>query len=92
MASKTEAYVIGHMEATHLTHSRKKITVAMENMNDAEWIWCSGEIKKLIRFWKMNMPMVQIAKELERTGISCLMMVLDLIDQEKIEPRNWKIW
>lgn len=88
----SEQRVIGQMKTHHQKRKRNVIYTSLENIKNVEWFWSQSEIKKFDRLWNEDTPIEEIALELERSEFAVFLLSLDRIYQEKIKPRNWKIW
>ena len=76
-----------------LKYRRNLIYIAMENVEDAEFIWGRYGLEEFEELWNKDIPLTEIAETLERTEMACLLLSLDRIMQGKLKPRrNWKIW
>ncbi|ULT55419.1 hypothetical protein L1999_20265 [Neobacillus drentensis] len=76
-----------------LKYRRKYIYVALEEVEDAEFIWSLREVREFEELWDRDIPLSEIAETLERTEFSCLLLSLDRVMNGKIKPRKgWCIW
>jgi hypothetical protein len=90
---KAEEKDIRITEQRLLTHRRRYIYIALEEVEDAEFLWGRWSLKEFDRLWNEDIPLTEIAETLERTEMACLLLSLDRVMQGKLEPRRgWKIW
>jgi uncharacterized protein (DUF1015 family) len=76
-----------------LKYHRNLIYIAMENVEDAEFIWGRRGLNEFEELWNKDIPLTEIAETLERTEMACLLLALDRVMQGKLKPRKgWRIW
>lgn len=93
MSVSTENRKIAKLEQNHLTHKRKYIYTALENVEEVEWYWSVKEILAFQELWKADISVRDIAACMKRTEMSVLLLSLDRIAKGKIKPREgWQIW
>ncbi len=93
MKSSTEWRNKAKLEQKHLTHKRKYIYTALENVEDADWYWSVKEILTFQELWNAEISVKDIAAYLKRTEMSVLLLSLDRMAKGKIEPRQgWSLW
>lgn len=74
-------------------HKRNQIYVALEDVEDAEFIWSEKEIAKFEILWEKDMPLVDISKQLGCTETSVFLLAFDRGLKGTIKPRKgWHIW
>ena len=72
---------------------RNFIYIALEDVEDAEFIWSLREVREFEALWYREIPLSEIAETLERTEFSCLLLSLDRVMRGKLKPRKgWKVW
>ena len=88
-----ESRKISKLEQNHLTHKRKYIYTAMENVEDIDWYWDVKEILAFQELWNAEISVKDIAAYLKRTEMSVLLLSLDRMAKGKIKPRQgWSLW
>jgi hypothetical protein len=76
-----------------LTQRRRYIYIALEELEEAEFLWGRWSLKEFDRLWNEDIPLTEIAETLEKTETACLLLALDRVMLGKLEPRRgWKIW
>lgn len=83
---------IGHLQKMHLKDLTEGMTISLEDMDELEWKWSREQTEEFIQMWNLQMPLKEIAVELERSELDCLFKAIDLIYRESVKPREWKIW
>lgn len=74
-------------------HKRNQIYVALEDVEDVEFIWSEKEIANFEILWNMDMPLAEIAKQLDCTETSVFLLAFDRGLKGAIKPRDgWRIW
>lgn len=74
-------------------HRRNQIYVALEDIEDAEFIWSEKQVANFEILWNMDMPLSEIAKQLDCTETSVFLLALDRALKGSIERRKgWRIW
>lgn len=85
------AYVNGF--GKYFKHKRNEIYVALDDIEDAEFIWSEKQIANFEILWEMDMPLVEISKQLGCTETSVFLLAFDRGLKGRIKPRKgWCIW
>jgi phenylpyruvate tautomerase PptA (4-oxalocrotonate tautomerase family) len=93
MLARKEKITISKMEAQYLKNKRNMIYVALEEVVDSDFFWSRKEIWKFDRYWKANVSITEIAKEMHRSEMAVFLLSFDRIARGYIKPRKgWKIW
>jgi hypothetical protein len=88
-----DSQTIGRMEEYYLRDRRNTIYIALEEVEDADFYWSPTEIDRFDSLWKLDNPIVEIAKEMRRSEIAVFLLSLDRVFRGKIKPRKgWSFW
>ncbi|MGG4039922.1 helix-turn-helix domain-containing protein [Heyndrickxia ginsengihumi] len=83
-ALMSESITAGKLQGKYMKKRRKKIYVALE---DIDFVWDTDEIKEFIKMWNDDVPISHIAKVFNRSEIECVVLVMDLSKKDRIQPR-----
>lgn len=85
------AYINGF--AKLFKHKRNQIYVALEDVDDVEFIWSEKQIANFEILWNMDMPLTEISKQLGCTETSVFLLAFDRALKGFIKRREgWNIW
>lgn len=74
-------------------HRRNQIYIALEDVEDTEFIWSEKQVNNFEILWNMDMPLVDIAKQLDASESSVFLLAFDRGLKGTIKPRKgWCIW
>lgn len=89
----SENNVIGKIEKQYLTCTRNKIYVALEDIDEMDFIWSEKEVRRFDELWDYDIPLKEITEELNATQTSVFLLAFDRVMKGKINGRkNWRIW
>lgn len=85
------AYVNGF--AKLFKHKRNQIYVALEDVEDVEFIWSEKQIANFEILWNMDMPLAEISNQFDCSEMSVFLLSVDRLLKGTIKPRKgWHIW
>lgn len=80
-------------EKFYTYYKPEPVYLALEDLPDVEFMWNETEIKHFEKLWNMDVPLVDIAIQMDKSDTSIFLLVMDRCLKGLIKPRNgWKIW
>jgi hypothetical protein len=86
-----EKMAIGGIESHLLREKRAYIYTALEDI-PVNFHWGLGEVKLLEKLWEEGKSLLFIAKELKRSPVDVVLLIIDRDFKGKIKPRRRGIW
>lgn len=93
MLNIIEEMAKGRIESQYLTDKKYSFSIALESVSDTDWFWTPEEHEKFDALWSEEIPMEQMAEEMNRSEMAVFLNALDRMANGFIKPRQgWKIW
>lgn len=89
MSSKLENITIAKLESGHMTEKRRKIYIAIE---DLDCVWDIDHVKDFEYLWNEGHTLSDIAKYLKRDIDEVAILLLDRARKGKVKSRESGIW
>lgn len=80
-----ESATIFWLEKSYMNTERKKVIVALE---DLDFIWCENEAKEAAKMWRKGIPLDLIASNFGRDEDEVAVLLMHLARQNRISKRE----
>ncbi len=81
----SENFSITRLENRYMQKQRRKLYIALEEL---DFTWSDEEVKQVIKMWKRNTPLIEIADHFNRMDEEVAVLIMDLSMKDKIKPRE----